>query len=60
MSLKLVWKKCFKCGIKFKGLVCPNCNKSNLTKCPYCKSLFDITIGEKFRAGEIKNRWGEE
>ena len=28
--------------------------------CPYCKHLFDVKIGDKFKSGEIKSRWGED
>ena len=34
----MIWKKCKRCRIKFKGNVCPNCSfkKMKTWKCPNC------------------------
>ena len=34
--------------------------ESTITMCPYCRHLFDVRVGNKFKTGEIKKRWGEE
>lgn len=34
-------------------------DKGHITMCPYCRQLFDTSIGDKFESGEIKKRWGE-
>ena len=33
--------------------------ESGITMCPYCRRLFDIRVGNKFKTGEIEKRWGE-
>ena len=30
----------------------------HITMCPYCKQLFDVEVGDKFKSGEIKKKWG--
>ena len=33
---------------------------NHITMCPYCKSLFDVEVGDKFKSGEIKERYNED
>lgn len=33
--------------------------RDHITMCPYCKHLFDVEVGDKFKSGEITTKWGD-
>jgi len=51
---------CPYCRMIFDGNKFKKYKESIIVDCPHCKQLFDITVGDKFKSGEIKRRYPEK